>query len=139
MRVDSPELPLCNPSLLLCFYVILGLPGPCFPSACMSKAVLTAPLERSTCSYQQSLFSFRMRSSYSMQTHTSSSMVLVVTMSCGLPLQISHHCPVNSLQTLEVWLCQWPRLTGMEHCSLHSTLVHMTTCLEREVAGRENR
>ena len=26
-----------------CFHVILGLPGPCFPSTCMSKAVLTAP------------------------------------------------------------------------------------------------
>ena len=34
-----------------CFHVILGLPGPCFPSTCMSKAVLTAPLEHSTCPY----------------------------------------------------------------------------------------
>ena len=29
-----------------CFQVILGLPGPSFPLACMPKAVLTAPLER---------------------------------------------------------------------------------------------
>ena len=28
-----------------CFHVILGLPGPCFPSTCRSKTVLTAPLE----------------------------------------------------------------------------------------------
>ena len=35
-----------------CFHVILGLPGPCFPSTCMWKAVLTAPLEHSTCPYQ---------------------------------------------------------------------------------------
>ena len=28
-----------------CFHVILGLPGPRFPSTCMWKAVLTAPLE----------------------------------------------------------------------------------------------
>ena len=75
MRVSS----LCNSSII-CFHVILGLPGPCFPSTCMSKADLTAPLERSTCPYQLSLFSFRMRSRYSMQTRTSSSLDLVVTM-----------------------------------------------------------
>ena len=44
------------------FQVILGLPGPCFPSVCVSKAVLTAPLERSTCPYQRSLLSFTIRS-----------------------------------------------------------------------------
>ena len=73
---------------VICFHVILGLPGPCFPSTCMSKAVLTASLECSTCPFQRSLFSFRMRSSYSMQTHTSSSLDLVVTMSCSLTSQI---------------------------------------------------
>ena len=71
-----------------CFHVILGLPGPRFPSTCMSKAVLTAPLERSTCPYHRSLLSFRMRSSSSMPSHTNSSLDLVVTMSCGLTLQI---------------------------------------------------
>ena len=70
------------------FQVILGLPGPCFPSTCMSKGVLTAPLERSTCPYHRSLLSFRMRSRSSMPSHTSSSLDLVVTMSCGLTLQI---------------------------------------------------
>ena len=49
-----------------CFQVILGLPGPCFPLTCMSKAVLTAPLEHSTCPYQRSLLSFSMRSRSSM-------------------------------------------------------------------------
>ena len=44
------------------FQVILGLPGPCFPSICVSKAVLSAPLERSTCPYQRSLLSFTIRS-----------------------------------------------------------------------------
>ena len=65
-------------------------PGPRFPSTCMSKAVLTAPLERSTCPYHRSLLSFRMRSRSSMPSHTStcSSLDLVVTMSCGLTLQI---------------------------------------------------
>ena len=64
----------------------------------MSKTVLTAPLERSTCPYHRSLLSFRMRSRSSMPSHTSSSLDLVVTMSCGLTLQIcliialSFHC-----------------------------------------------
>ena len=71
-----------------CFHVILGLPGPHFPSTCMSKAVLTAPLEHSTCPYHRSFLSFRMRSRSSMPSRTSSSLDLVVTMSCGLTLQI---------------------------------------------------
>ena len=71
-----------------CFHVILGLPGPRFPSTCMSKAVLTAPLECSTCPYHRSLLSFRMRSRSSMPSRTSSLLDLVVTMSCGLTLQI---------------------------------------------------
>ena len=70
------------------FHVILGLPGSCFPSTCMSKALLTAPLEHSTCPYQQSHFSSRMRYRSSVQTHKSNSLNLVVTMSCGLTLQI---------------------------------------------------
>ena len=81
-----------------CFHVILGLPGPCFPSTCMSKAVLTAPLECSTCPYHQSLLSFRMWSRSSMPSRISSSLDLVVTMSCSPTLQIcliitlSFHC-----------------------------------------------
>ena len=71
-----------------CFHVILGLPCPRFPSTCMSKAVLIAPLERSTCPYHRSLLSFRMRSRSSMPSRTSSSLDLVVTMSCGLTLHI---------------------------------------------------
>ena len=39
---------------------------------------------------------------------------------------------------LEVWLCWWPSFTCMEHCPLHTRAVHKATCLEREVAGREN-
>ena len=71
-----------------CFHVILGLPGPRFPSTCMSKAVLTAPLECSTCPYHRNLLSFRMRSRSSMPSRKSSSLDLVVTMSCDLTLQI---------------------------------------------------
>ena len=82
MRVDSQELLLS--AIPLCFHVILGLSGPCFPSTYMSKAVLTAPLEHSTCPYHQS----HRRSRSSMPVRTSSSLDLVVTMSCGLTLQI---------------------------------------------------
>ena len=45
-------------------HVILGLPGPCLPSTCISHAILTAPLECSTCSNQRSLLSLEMRSRY---------------------------------------------------------------------------
>ena len=71
-----------------CFHVILGSPGSHFPSTCMSQAFLTAPLERSMCPYQQSLLSFRMRSRSSMPSCASSSLDLVVTISCSLTLQI---------------------------------------------------
>ena len=81
---------------VICFHVILGLPGSCFPSTCMSKALLTAPLEHSTCPYQQSHFSSRMRYRSSMQTRTSNSLDLVVTMSCSLTLQI---CLIIALST----------------------------------------
>ena len=73
---------------VICFHVIMGRPGSCFPPTCMSKAPLTAPFEHSTCPYQQSHFSSRMRYRSSMQTCTSNSLDLVVTMSCGLTLHI---------------------------------------------------
>ena len=62
-----------------CFHVILGLLGPRFPSTCMWKAVLTAPLEHSTCPHKWSPLSFRMRSRSSMPSPASSSLDLVVT------------------------------------------------------------
>ena len=70
-----------------CFHVILGLPGQCFPSTCMSQAVLTAPLECSMGPYQRSLLSFRMRSRSSVPSCASTSLDLMVTMPCGLTLQ----------------------------------------------------
>ena len=85
MRVDSQELPLsaiplCQ--LLPCHF------GPPRPTLSINLYVLTALLECSTCPYHWSLLSFRMRSRSSMPRRTSSSMDLVVTMSCGLTLQI---------------------------------------------------
>ena len=121
-----------------CFHVILGLPGPCFPSTCMWKAVLTAPLELSTCPYQQSLLSFRMRSRSSMSSCASSSLDLVVTVSCSLTLQI---CLIISL-SFRCRCCRFGFVNGcltcMEHCAPHTKAAHAATCLEREVVGIEN-
>ena len=77
------------------FFSSGGHPGPRFPSTCMSKAVLTATLERSTSPYHRSLLFFRLKSSSSLPSR---SLDLVVTMSCSLTLQIcliialSFHC-----------------------------------------------
>ena len=94
MRVGNQELPLSAIPLCQLLPCHLCLPGPCFPSTCRSMAVLTAPLEPSTSPYQQSLLSFRIWSRSSMPSRTSSSLDLVVTMSCGLTMQMSDHCPV---------------------------------------------
>ena len=66
-------------------------------------------------------------------------MDLMVAVSCGFyNADLSDHCSVISLQTLEAGLCYWPSFTGMEHCAPHTRAVHTATCLERKVAGSEN-
>ena len=87
MRVDSRELPLSAIPLCQLLPCHFGPPRPTLSINLYVKG-LTAPLERSTCPYHQSLLSFRMRSRSSMPSRTSSSLDLVVTMSCGLTLQI---------------------------------------------------
>ena len=116
-----------------CFHVILGLPGPHFPSICMSKAVLTAPLERSTCPYHRNLLSFRMRSRSSMPSRASSSLDQVVTVSCGLTLQI---CLIIALS----FRCRRWRFGFVKgqvsltwSIALHTRAVHTAMCFEREV------
>ena len=91
MRVDSRELPLFAIPLYQLLLCHLGPPRLTLSINLyvkMSKAVLTAPLEHSTCPYQLSLLSFRMRYRSSMPSRASSPLDLVVTMSCGLTLQI---------------------------------------------------
>ena len=88
MRFDSREFPLSAIPLCQLLPCHFGPPRPTLSVNCMSKAVLIAPLERSTCPNHQSLLSFRMRSRSSMPSRTSSSMDLVVTISCSLTLQI---------------------------------------------------
>ena len=44
---------------------------------------------------------------------------------------LSGDCSVISLQMLEIWLCQWPSLAGMEHCAPHTRAVHRAMCFER--------
>ena len=132
MRVNGQELPLSAIPLCQLFPCHLGPPRPTLSINLYVKGCLDCTIGAFTCPYHRSLLSFRMRSRSSMPSHTSSSLDLVVTMSCGLTM--SDHCPVISLQTLEVWFCQWPSLTGMEHCAPHTRAVHMDTCFEREVA-----
>ena len=115
MRVDSRELPL---SVFSCFHVILGLPGPCFPSACMYRLSWLHP---SSVPHQGNLLSFRIRSRSSIPGCASSSLDLMVTVLRLDIADLSDHCPVILLQTLEIWHCQWPSLTGMEHCIPHTS------------------
>ena len=117
MRVDSQELPL-SAIPVSCFHVILGLPGLRFPSTCMPKAVLTAPLEHSFCPYQRSLLSFRMRSRSSMPSRTSSSLDLVVTVSCSLTLQI---CLIIAL-SFRCRLCRFGFVNGQVSLAWSITL-----------------
>ena len=121
-----------------CFQVILGLPGPSFPTICMSKAVLTAPLERSMCPYQRSILSFRMRSRSSMASGASLSVDLMLAVSCGLTLQISLIIALS-------FQCRRWRLgfvNGQVSLAWNITLCTQELCtqprLERKVAGREN-
>ena len=104
-------------SLCQLFPCHLGPPRPTLSiSLYVTGCFLTAPLEHSRCPYQPSLLSFRMRSS--VPSNASSSLDLMLTMSSRLTLQICLIIAVIPLQTLEVWLCQWPSLTGIEHCAL---------------------
>ena len=109
-----------------CFHVILGLPGPRFPSNCRLKAVLTAPLERSACPFQRNLLSFRMRSRFSMPSRAT-----YLTGSGGdniLRLDIadlSDHCPFISLQPLKIWQTNNIIKKKIIHC-LQFQLCHQT-------------
>ena len=86
-----------QPLPVSCCNVILGLPVPHFPTNCMSKAVLTAPLERSRCPHQRSLLSFRVKSRSSMPSRASSSLDLVMIMFCGLTLSCHFAADVGGL------------------------------------------
>ena len=99
-----------------CFHVILGPPGPCFPF--ISGA------------FSPSKWGPNPQCQAAQVAHWNW---------CYNVLQpdiaeLFDHCSVIPLQTLEVWLCQWPSLTGMEHYPPHTRAVHTATCLEREVA-----
>ena len=85
MRVDGRELPLSAIPLCQLFPCHLGPPRPTLSINLYVKGCLDCTIWSL---YHQSLLSFRMRSRSSMPSRTSSSLDLVVTMSCGLTLQI---------------------------------------------------
>ena len=68
------------------FHVSLGLTAPHLPSICISHAVLTTPLECSSCPYQRSLLSLKMRLRSS--SFASSGLDHTMATSSGLILQI---------------------------------------------------
>ena len=137
MRFDSRELPLSAIPLCQLLPCHLWPPRPMLSINCRSNGVLTAPLERSTCSYQRSRLSFRMRSRSSMPSHASSSLDLVVTMSCGLTLQI---CLIIALS----FCCRCWRfgfVNGQVSLALRSAHKSCTRShvLKERWHGRENR
>ena len=97
MRVDSRELQLSAMPLSAASMSSWAPQAHAFDQP-VCQWLSTAALERSTCPYQQSLLSFRMRSRTLMLSRASSSLDLVVTMSCGLTLltcliiALSLHC-----------------------------------------------
>ena len=99
------------------------------------KIVLTAPQECSTCPYQRSFLSYRMRSRSSMPSRAStcSSLDLIVGVSCGLHGRsvLSLLCPFAADAgglALLIAKFRWH-----EALQAHTSAVHMPTCLEREL------
>ena len=90
MRVDSQELPLSAIPLCQLLPCHLGPPWPTLSLNLYVKGCLDCNIGclDCTCPYQRSLLSFRMRSRFSMPSRASSSLDLMVTMSCVLMLQI---------------------------------------------------
>ena len=122
MRVDSRELPLSAIPLCQLLPCHLGPPTPTLSTTCMSKAVLTAPLEQSTCPIP----AFRMRYRFSMPSQqVCSSLDLVVIRFCDLTLQI---CLIIALtfrcrhwRFKSLWLSQQKNLSddkGHETCPI---------------------
>ena len=88
MRVDGRELPLSAIPLCQLFPCHLGTPRPTLSINLYVKGCLDCIIGAFHMSIPSGLLSFRMRSRSSMPSRTSSSLDLVVTMSCGLTLQI---------------------------------------------------
>ena len=88
MRVDSRELPLSTIPLCQLLPCHFGPPRPMLSINLYVKGCLDCTIGAFHIPYHRSLLSFRMRSRSSMPSRTSSSLDLVVTMSCSLTLQI---------------------------------------------------
>ena len=97
------------------FHVSLGLTAPRLPSICISHAVLTALLERSTCPNQRSLLSLKMRLRSSSSSFASNWLDLTVATSLGLMLQI---CLIMAL-SLPCKPCRFVLVSGQVSLAWH--------------------
>ena len=135
MRIDIRELPLSAIPLYWLLPCHLGPPRPTLSLNLYMKGCLYCTTGAFHMSIPAEPSLLRMRSSSSLPSRTSSSLDLVVTVSCGLKLQI---CLIIALSfRCRCWrfgFVSGQSLTGMEHCAPHTRAVHMATCLEREVA-----
>ena len=127
MRVDSQDLPLSAIPLCQLLPCHLGPPRHMLSINLYVKGYLDCAIGASTCPYQQSLLSFKMRSRSSMSSRARSSLDLVVTMSCGLTL------PISLIIALSFCCRCWRFgfVIGLEHCALHTRAVHAATAKKK--------
>ena len=135
MKVDSRELPLSAIPLGQLFPCHLGPPRPTLSISLYVKGCLDCTIR----AFHMSIPAEPSLLQNEVQILNAKPCKKLIGPGCDNVLwsdvaDLSDHCPVIPLQTLKVWFCQWPSLTGMEHCALHTRAVHTATCLEREVA-----
>ena len=111
-----------------CFHVVLGFPGPCFPSTYVTGCLdcthgVFIPAEPSLLQYEVQILQWKPRK---WLIGSGGDNVLWLDIA-----DLSDHCPVISLQMLEGWLCQWSSLTSMEHCTPHTEL-YTQPCVLKE-------
>ena len=128
MRIDSRELPLSAIPLCQLLPCHLGPPRPMlsinlYVKGCLDCTIgafhMSIPAKPSLLQNEVQLLNAKPRKQL---TGPSGDNILQPDIA-----DLSDHCPVITLQTLEVWLCQWPSLTGMEHCLLTQELYMQPT------------
>ena len=118
------------------FHVILGLPGPRFPSTCMTQAVLTAPFKHWSVPLVHTSRAF-VPSGWGSDPQCQAAQVAHWTWWWQY-LGAWHYrsvwsLPCHPLQTLEVWLCHWHGAL----CSAHKSCTRCHVSWKRGVVKKE--